>query len=220
MIERVSARNVAASFSDHHHDLGLVIVAALRETNGNAFGRTDQRRIRLKKHAGFADLNRLCRDHLRTRLGRRRGHFVDVGLIIGRRTGQFHGSRHRRQKLHLRQSFARRFVGEPLEPLAPLRQRRNDGIALHRIRGGVSDFGLRLCDIVHDVAAHDPEPVLIVAAKLHKRSLGTSHAAFAPLLRGIVSRLQIAGKRIGECRKFTPPGGVINQASRSRRKPG
>jgi hypothetical protein len=102
MVERARARNVAAGLTDHHDQFGLVIVAALRETNGNAFGGPDQGGIGFEKHAGFADLDRLRRDYLRTGLGGGRGHFGDVGLIICRRAGQFRGPRHRRQKLHLR----------------------------------------------------------------------------------------------------------------------
>ena len=177
-----------------------MIVAAFRKANRNAFRRTDQSRVRFEKHAGFADLDRLGRNHLRTGLRRRRGHFVDVGLIIGRRAGQFRGPRHRRQKLYLCQSFAWRLVGEPIEPLAPMRQCRYHRIAPQGIGCGVSDFGLRRCDVVHKVAAHDPEPVIIITAKFHRRSLilltRLSRHRCAALSRGILSRLQIAGKRV------------------------
>ena len=89
-------------------------------------------------------------------------------LIIGRRAGELGRPRHRRQQLDLRDRLARRLVGHALDALAPLRQRRDHRIALHRIGHGFADFGLRLGHVVHEIAAHHAHPIVIVAAELHE----------------------------------------------------
>ena len=95
-------------------------------------------------------------------------------LVIGRRAGELGRPRHRRQQFDLRDRLAGRLVGHALDALAPLRQRRHHRIALHRIGHGFADLGLRLGHVVHEVAAHNSHPIVIVAAEFHECLLGLS----------------------------------------------
>src|SRR5262249_31877300 len=59
-------------------------------------------------------------------------------------------------------------------PLAPCRQRRDNGVALHVVARGLPDLVLRGSDVVHRVPDHDAKAILVKPAKLHLSPLADS----------------------------------------------
>ena len=59
MVERTLAWNIGAGLADDQHELDLVVVAAIGETQRDALRRTDDRRIGLQKNSVLTDLRRM-----------------------------------------------------------------------------------------------------------------------------------------------------------------
>src|SRR5262249_25281835 len=156
-------RDIAALLAEDDRKLDLVLVAAFGEADRHALGRADQRRVRLEEKPGRADGRR------RLSVLRRRAcsHLFDMRLVIGGRRHELGGPRHRRDAADRRNRLARRLRRHPLEPRAPRRQGRDHRIALHRVGGGRPDLGLRLGDVVHHLAAHYTQAVVVVPAQPH-----------------------------------------------------
>ena len=94
-------------------------------------------------------------------------HLLDVLLVVGRRRHGLRGARDRRDQLHRRHRLAGRLRRHVLEALAPGRQRRDHGIALHVVARALPDLGLHGAHVVHHVADHDTEPVFVKSSELH-----------------------------------------------------
>ncbi len=144
-----------------------MIVAPVGKADRNPFRRADQRGVGFQKHSGFEDIRRPVTHDLGGWILRGFFHLGDMRLVIGRRAGQLGRPRHRRQQFQAADRLAGRFVGHALDALAPLRQRRDHRVALHRIGRGIADFGLRFGDVVHEITTHHAQAIVIVAAELH-----------------------------------------------------